>query len=181
MALLLCLGHKLHWKLSSPFNQCLLELKRLWSYTTEDGGNLALQQSLSQVQLCRKLYQTGGDQDLGSKNWVVTTRWWLGSLSDSACCETQCLGGSNLQQEEEKNRRLWNKSAAQKHVCYLLVSRVGSNVRRRSSRVVSSFAIILRVLGGGHGEINALCSSGEFQTAPGEDFVQWKVSSMCLK
>lgn len=38
--------------------------------------------------------------------------------------------------------------------------------------MVSSFAIVLRVLGGAHGEMNALCSSGELPTASGEDFVQ---------
>lgn len=37
--------------------------------------------------------------------------------------------------------------------------------------MVSTFVIILRELGGGHGEMNAPCSSEELQTAPGEDFV----------
>lgn len=50
-------------------------------------------------------------------------------------------------------------------------SAAGHPHRRRPSRMVSTFVIILRELGGGHGEMNAPCSSEELQTAPGEDFV----------
>lgn len=35
--------------------------------------------------------------------------------------------------------------------------------------MVSTFVIILRELGGGHGEMNAPCSSEELQIGPGED------------